>query len=109
METLLMVFIGLVAISLMLIAAGIAGVAWYLIKLLQELNIITRRLHEAGEVAAGDLIELRETLRAGSSRLGSIWDILLGLVAARFSPPARRKPRVTRVRVEDVREAGSEE
>ncbi|MDB5225549.1 MAG: hypothetical protein JWL87_501 [Candidatus Adlerbacteria bacterium] len=109
METLLMVFIGLVAVALMIIAAGIGAVAWYLVLLLRELNAITRRLHEAGEAAAGDLAELRETIRAGSSRLGSIWDILLGLAAARFNPPARKKPRVSRVRVEDMRGMGGSE
>ena len=64
-NTLLMVFIGLVALALVIIAAGIGLVAWYLSIFLGELTIITRRLHEAGEVVAEDVARLRVQLQSG--------------------------------------------
>jgi hypothetical protein len=102
-NTLLMVFIGLVALALVSIAAAIGLVAWYLSKLIEELTAVTRRLHEAGEVAAADLQALREGVMAGGSRIASAWDVFLALVASRFSAPKRRAPkRETRIR--DIRE-----
>lgn len=64
-NTLLIVFIGLVALALIVIAAGIGAVAWYLSIFLGELTSITRRLHEAGEVVAEDVARLRGELRSG--------------------------------------------
>ncbi len=61
----LMVFIGLVALALVVIATGIGLVAWYLSKFIAELTIITRRLHEAGEVVAEDVARLRGQLQDG--------------------------------------------
>lgn len=92
-NTLLMVFIGLVALALIIIAAGIGAVAWYLSKLIAEITIITRRLHEAGEVAAADLARLRQGVIAGGGRMASAWDMFVALVARRLSPPKRRAPR----------------
>jgi hypothetical protein len=65
METLLMVFIGLVAVALVVIAAGVGAVAWYLVRLLRELDLLTRRLHEAGELVADDLALVRRELKLG--------------------------------------------
>lgn len=65
MEVLITIFIGLVAVALIIIAAGIGAVAWYLVKFLQELTIITRRLHEAGEIVAADLAEVRSVVKQG--------------------------------------------
>jgi len=67
-DTLLLVFIGLVAVALIVIAAGIALVAWYLSKFIDELTTVTRRLHEAGEAAASDINALREGIKAGGSQ-----------------------------------------
>lgn len=92
-NTLLMVFIGLVALALIIIAAGVGLVAWYLSKLMAELTIIARRLHEAGEVAAADVARLREGVIAGGGRIASAWDVLVALVASRLAPPKRRAPR----------------
>lgn len=64
-NTLLLVFIGLVALALVVIAAGIGLVAWYLSIFLGELTLITKRLHEAGEVVAEDVARLRAELRSG--------------------------------------------
>ena len=92
-NTLLMVFIGLVALALIIIAAGIGAVAWYLSKLIAEITVITRRLHEAGEVAAEDLARLRQSVIAGGSRIASAWDVFLALVMGRLAPPRRRAPK----------------
>ena len=92
-NTLLMVFIGLVALALIVIAAGIGAVAWYLSKLIAEITVITRRLHEAGEVAAADLARLRRGVIAGSGRVASAWDMFVALVAGSLSPPRRRAPK----------------
>lgn len=67
-NTLLMIFIGLVAVALIVIAAGIGLVAWYLSKFIEELTTVTRRLHEAGEVAAADINALREGIKAGGTQ-----------------------------------------
>jgi len=67
-NTLLMIFIGLVALALVIIAAGIGLVAWYLSKFIQELTVVTKRLHEAGEAAASDINALREGIKAGGSQ-----------------------------------------
>ncbi len=64
-NTLLMVFIGLVALALIIIAAGIGAVAWYLSIFLSELTVITKRLHEAGEVVAEDVARVRAGLQNG--------------------------------------------
>ena len=64
-NTLLMVFIGLVALALIIIAAGIGLVAWYLSIFLSELTIITKRLHEAGEVVAEDVARVRAQIQNG--------------------------------------------
>jgi hypothetical protein len=92
-DTLLMVFIGLVALALIIIAAGIGAVAWYLSILLREITVITQRLHEAGEAAAADVARLREGVIAGGGRIASAWDVFVALVASRLSPPKRRAPR----------------
>lgn len=60
-----MVFIGLVALALVIIAAGIGAVAWYLSIFLSELTLITRHLHEAGEVVAEDVARVRQQLQSG--------------------------------------------
>ncbi len=65
METLLVIFIGLVAVALVIIAAGIGAAAWYLVRFLEELTVITKRLHEAGEVVAEDVARLRSQLQGG--------------------------------------------
>ena len=78
-NTLLMVFIGLVALALVVIATGIGLVAWYLSKFIQELTVVTRRLHEVGEVAAADLQALREGVIAGGSRIASAWDVMIAM------------------------------
>ena len=102
-NTLLMVFIGLVALALIIIAAGIGAVAWYLSKLIAEITVITRRLHEAGEVAAADLQALRQGVIAGGGRIMAAWDMLVALVAHRLAPPRRRAPkREARAREEDA-------
>lgn len=64
-NTLLMVFIGLVALALVVIAAGVALVAWCLSVFLGELTVITKRLHQAGEVVAEDVAYLREEIKTG--------------------------------------------
>ncbi len=64
-DTLLIVFIGLVALALVVIAAGIGAVAWYLSIFLGELTIITKRLHEAGEVVAEDVARVCAQLQNG--------------------------------------------
>jgi hypothetical protein len=92
-NTLLMVFIGLVALALIIIATGIGLVAWYLSKFIRELTVITQRLHEAGEVAAADLVRLREGVMAGGSRIASAWDVFVALVANRLTAPKRRAPK----------------
>ena len=92
-NTLLMVFIGHVALALVIIAAGIGAVAWYLSKLIAEVTVITRRLHEAGEVAAADLQALRESVIAGGGRIASAWDMFAALVMGRLAPPRRRAPK----------------
>lgn len=60
-----MVFIGLVAVALVVIAAGVGAAAWYLVRFLDELTVITKRLHEAGEVVAEDVARLRGQLQGG--------------------------------------------
>ena len=60
-----MIFIGLVAVALVIIAAGIGAAAWYLVRFLEELTVITKRLHEAGEVVAEDVARLRTQLQGG--------------------------------------------
>jgi membrane protein implicated in regulation of membrane protease activity len=65
METLLVIFIGLVAAALVVIAAGVGVAAYVIVKFLQELTVITRRLHAAGEIMAGDLAEVRQQLKGG--------------------------------------------
>ena len=60
-----MIFIGFVAVALVVIAAGIGAAAWYLVRFLDELTVITKRLHEAGEVVAEDVARLRTQLRGG--------------------------------------------
>lgn len=64
-NTLLMVFIGLVALALVGIAAGVIAVAWALTKFLDELTVITKRLHDAGEVVAEDMARMRAEIRSG--------------------------------------------
>jgi hypothetical protein len=65
MENLLTIFIGMVAMALVIIAAGIGAVAWYLVKLIAVVTTLLRRLHEAGEVVAEDLVELKGALATG--------------------------------------------
>jgi len=60
-----MVFIGLVALALVVIAAGIGAVAWFVVRLLAEVTIITRRLHQAGEIVAEDVAQLRSQIKGG--------------------------------------------
>lgn len=67
-DTLLMMFIALVAFALIIIAVGIGLVAWYLSIFLGELTLITRRLHEAGELVAEDLSELRQAVKGGGTQ-----------------------------------------
>ncbi len=60
-----MIFIGLVALALVAIAAAIAVVAWYLVKLLDEVTIVTQRLHHAGEIVAEDMARIKDQLQGG--------------------------------------------
>ncbi|HEV7449482.1 MAG TPA: hypothetical protein VGP13_03010 [Candidatus Paceibacterota bacterium] len=92
METLLVIFIGLVAVALVVIAAGIGAVAWYLVKLLQELHTITKRLHEAGELVAEDVARLRSQVMGGGGQFiytlaKNIWPIKRP--TTRRSPPSQ--------------------
>lgn len=86
-NTLLLVFIGLVAIALIVIAAGIGLVAWYLSLFLSELTIVTKRLHEAGEVVAEDVSRLREQLTSGQFIYGLAKTIWPKKKTPRKSPP----------------------
>lgn len=62
MEVLLVIFIGMVAVALVIIAAGIGAVAWYLSRLLMEINIIVRQLHSAGEGGAQFIYQIAKNI-----------------------------------------------
>ena len=82
-----MIFIGLVAVALVIIAAGIGAAAWYLVRFLEELTVITKRLHEAGEVVAEDVARLRTQLQGGKFIYQIAKNIWPKKTTQRRSPP----------------------
>jgi hypothetical protein len=74
-QTLLIIFIGLVALSLVAIAVSIGIVAWRAAVLLKELDLIAAEVRSMGEKAAADIDAVRAKLTSGRFGLLS----LLGL------------------------------
>lgn len=97
-QALLLVFIGLVSLALVAIAAAIVFVAWRLVKLLEEVHSITQDLHNVGRSVAGDVQGLRENIKKSEHTLA---EFISHLVRS-FIPPSRRKiHRKTKEEVQD--------
>ncbi len=90
-QTLLMVFIGLVALALVGIALSIGSVAWFIVKLLRELNSIAEDVHEAGKVVTSDLNELRGEIRREGFKAKMLFQML-----AKIFTQSTRKARTVR-------------
>ena len=88
-QTLLMVFIGLVALALVAIAGAIVFVAWQLIRLIKEILSITQDVHTLGAQASSDMRAFREKVARSDWSLTSVLVFLGSLVVGKFQKRRR--------------------
>ena len=90
----LVVFIGLVALSLVGVAAVTAAVGIQMYKLLIEVRVLVKKVHAVGNIALSDYQQLRAKVHAESLKARGIVHLALSVVSRAIyalRPPARAK------------------
>jgi hypothetical protein len=89
-QTLLIILVGMLALSWLAVAVVVTFVGLRLLRVLDELSLLANRLRIAGDAAAADMQELRARVREEGTKLRGIVDLLLGFVSRTLRAPKRR-------------------
>jgi hypothetical protein len=89
-QTLLVILVGMLALSWLAVAAVVTVVGLRLLRVLDELSLLAKRLRVAGDAAAADMQELRARVREEGAKLRGIVDLLLGFASRKLRVPKRR-------------------
>ncbi len=95
-ETLLIVLIAILAMSWLAVAVVVVLIGLRVLRLIDELQQIAKRLRLAGEAAAADVAQLRERLKDEGAKVRGIVDYALGFFMKKL--PAKRRKRVAIVK-----------
>jgi hypothetical protein len=80
-DTLLMIFIGLVALSLLGIAGVAIAIGIQVHGLLVETRVILKKLHAAGDVVLEDFHDLRTVVRTEGLKARGVISLLLSMLS----------------------------
>ena len=96
------IFFFITSIAVVLVTIGIAVALYYLVRILRNIRDVTERVDEGSKVLAGDLSEIRSTIK----REGFVWGNLFSFLK-KYSGLFGKRPRRTHRKNEETEEKTS--
>jgi hypothetical protein len=90
-ETLLLVFIGMVAVAWFAMGVVAVLIGIRLIAILDEMQVLVGRVRATGEHVMDDVEAMRESARAQGAKVSALFEFLMGLATRRLRKRTKNK------------------